>query len=157
MKIACIAAMDQNRLIGSGLSMPWRIEGELIRFRRLSLGGTVCMGRKTYLSIGRALPGRRTIVLSRSKEFHPSDCEKAETIEELLSMVDDSILYVAGGAQIYRTLLPASDIIYLTEIDDIYQGDSYFPPIPSAFKEVYRQEISGDPSYSYVSLVRGEP
>lgn len=127
MDIRIIVAMDLNGLIGKNNSLPWSLPQDLARFKRLTTGNTVVMGRKTYESIGKALPNRTNIILTRNKDYKLDDCIIANSIEEILDINIQGDLYVIGGAQIYEQFYKISNFIHLTSVQKNYNGDAYFP------------------------------
>jgi dihydrofolate reductase len=128
MIISLIAAMAKNRVIGKDNQMPWHLPADLKHFKRVTLGKPVVMGRKTFESIGRVLPGRRNIVISRTT---PSDNRGAEWVTSLQQAFEllqqHPEVMIIGGAEIYRQCLPIAQRLYLTEIDLEISGDTYFP------------------------------
>src|SRR6202035_5529599 len=123
-----VVAVAENDVIGRGNQLPWRLPADLRHFKSLTLGKPVLMGRKTYESIGKALPGRSNIVLSRSQEFSPGDCIVVQTLGDArLAAGAKSPLMVIGGAEIYRQCLPLASRIHLTLIHaHIEDGDTVF-------------------------------
>jgi dihydrofolate reductase len=129
-RIALIVAMARNRVIGKGGALPWRLPEDLKRFRSLTMGHPIIMGRKTYDSIGRPLPGRRNIVISRQPGLVIDGVETAASLQAALKMVADAgEVFVIGGQQIYQAALPIADRIELTRIDRDFEGDVLFPEI----------------------------
>ncbi|WP_404428286.1 dihydrofolate reductase [Sutcliffiella horikoshii] len=127
--ISIIVATDRNNLIGKDNDLPWRIPADLAYFKKVTLGSTIVMGRKTYESIGKPLPNRRNIILSR-KEFHADGCETLHSIEEVERVKEDGKeLFIIGGAHIFKETLPIADLLYLTYIDEEFEGDTYFPEV----------------------------
>lgn len=123
-----IAAMSENRVIGSGGKIPWRIPGEQRYFRDLTWGHTIVMGRRSFQEIGKPLPGRRTIVLSRTGAWESECCTTCPDFSELLPLsAQPQEIFIAGGEQIYRLALPLARRIYLTVIHRQVEGDAYFP------------------------------
>ena len=118
-----IVAMTPTGVIGLDGDMPWRLSSDLRRFKRLTMGGTLIMGRRTYDSIGRPLPGRRTVVLTRSPEWSAEGVERACSPEEALEIAGNQA-FVVGGAEIYRLLLPACDHLLLTRVWSTVKGDT---------------------------------
>lgn len=120
--------MDEHRLIGVGNRMPWHLPADLKRFRHLTLGKPVLMGRRTHESIGGALPGRHNIVLSRRLHYKAPDCTVVSTLEEGLqaSGAVEEIMII-GGASLYQQTLTQAQRIYLTQIQGTFQGDTWFP------------------------------
>ena len=138
MKLSIIVAMDSNNLIGVDNALPWHLPEDLKYFKSVTTGKSILMGRKTYESIGRPLPNRRNIVLTRSLECAYSGVETVNSIEEAIDLCnDDDELMVIGGTSIYKQVMGRVDTIYLTQIDGEFVGDSYFPIFAeSEFKEV---------------------
>jgi dihydrofolate reductase len=131
--IALIAAVDEQWTIGKAGALPWHIPEDLAHFKRLTLNQTVLMGRKTFDSIGRALPKRRNLVLSRDTQLSIPGVECVHSIEQALSMTSER-LWVIGGEEIYRLFLPYADAIELTRVGlSIEGGDAHFPQIPANF------------------------
>jgi dihydrofolate reductase len=128
MKLSLIAAMDERRVIGSRGKIPWHLPADLKHFKELTLGHPIIIGRKTYESIGRALPGRTNIVLSRNPEFNPTDCVTAPSLKEALELTrGDNEVFVIGGESIYKQALPIAQKIYLTLVHVKFEGDAFFP------------------------------
>lgn len=130
MKITLIAAMASNRVIGKDNDVPWKLPPDLKRFQRLTMGHVLLMGRKTYESVGRPLPGRTNLVVTRQEGFAPEGVHVARSLEEALvwaKQTGESELFVAGGAEIYRQTLPVADRLQLTRIEEEFPGDAYFP------------------------------
>jgi dihydrofolate reductase len=123
-----IAAVSDNNVIGNGNALPWRIPEDLSRFKALTLGNTLIMGRKTFASIGKPLPGRTTLVLTRRVDFAVPGVLVAHDREEALSLVPGPNTFVAGGADIYALFLPLASKLFLTRVHGVYDGDTYFPP-----------------------------
>jgi dihydrofolate reductase len=154
--ISLIVAISKNRVIGAAGQLPWRLPGDLQRFKRLTMGQTLLMGRKTYQSIGRPLPGRKTIVLSRDPDFRAADCTVAADLPSGLAAADGAELFICGGGEIYRQTLPLVERIYLTELQREVAGDTFFPEIPTdQFQVISRlQGIAGDEAYCFSILQR---
>ena len=160
MKLSCqfsmIAALSQNGVIGNGQKIPWYIPEDLKHFKKLTKGHTIIMGRRTWQSIGRALPFRRNIILSHNKEFTTPDCEQVQSYGDLLNMVkDDGEVFIIGGEEIYRLFLPLCHKLYLTIIHKDYVGDRFFPKYNDNFSEIsseYHRERN--PPFTYKTLVR---
>lgn len=133
MRIAMIAAMANNRVIGKDNQMPWHLPADLKHFKKVTLGKPVIMGRKTYQSIGKALPGRRNIVISRQGVALSADADWVRSIEQALALVqDEAEVMIIGGAEIYRQVLPMADRLYITDIDLTVEGDAFFPDYQAA-------------------------
>ncbi|HHP5489799.1 TPA: type 3 dihydrofolate reductase [Aeromonas veronii] len=130
MKISMIAAMAHDRVIGKDNQMPWHLPADLAHFKRVTLGKPVLMGRKTFESIGRPLPGRRNLVISRNPGYQAEGIEVVGSIEAALALLAGSSveeLMVIGGGHLYAEMLPSADCLYLTQIDLAVEGDTRFP------------------------------
>ncbi len=127
--IAAIAAMSANRVIGDHDRLPWHLPADLARFKRLTMGGTLLLGRKTYESIGRPLPGRQTVVVSRQPGYAPAGVTVAGSILEALQKAERENVWIAGGAEIYRQALDLAARLYLTRIEAEFPGDAFFPEL----------------------------
>ncbi|HHO59281.1 MAG TPA: type 3 dihydrofolate reductase [Thiotrichales bacterium] len=151
MTLSLIVAMDRNRLIGCNNQLPWHLPADLAHFKKTTMGKPILMGRKTYDSIGRPLPGRLNIVLSRSKERKIEGVEVVTGIEEAKALLDDSQeLMVIGGSTVYAMLLDEADRIYLTEVDGEFEGDAWFPALDlSQWREVAVEARGADEKNPY--------
>ena len=129
MPVSLIAAIAANRVIGNRGELPWRLSDDLARFRRLTLGHVVVMGRATFMSMGRPLSGRRNIVLSRDPALRVPGCEVAHSPEQAIAAAGDDEVFVIGGASVYAHFLPLADRMYLTYIDADIPGDTLFPDV----------------------------
>ena len=130
MKISMIAAMAHDRVIGKDNQMPWHLPAVLAHFKRVTLGKPVLMGRKTFESIGRPLPGRRNLVISRNPGYQAEGIEVVDSVEAALALLVSSAveeLMVIGGGHLYAEMLPSADRLYLTQIDLAVEGDTRFP------------------------------
>lgn len=153
-----IVAYDDNRLIGSGNAMPWRgqLPADLQHFKELTLGKTVVMGRKTYESIGHALPFRQNIVLTR-QDLEYDDAEVVHSLAHAYAAANEDV-YVIGGAEIYKMALVDVDVIYATEIHAAFTGDTFFPALSDAWQVTSREEHTADEQnkfdYAFVTYTR---
>ncbi|HAW92581.1 MULTISPECIES: type 3 dihydrofolate reductase [unclassified Arsukibacterium] len=161
MKIAMIAAMANNRVIGKDNQMPWHLPADLQHFKAVTLGKPVIMGRKTFESIGRPLPGRRNLVVSRTIPDDTKGVEWFSSVEQALAAAsDNNEVMVIGGGEIYRQCLPLADTLYLTEIELMVDGDAYFPDYQRAadWQLVAEQQHQADGvnpySYRFITLQR---
>ena len=158
--LSIIVAMDRNRLIGSNNGLPWRLPADLKHFKAITLGKPIIMGRKTYESIGRPLPERHNIVVSRTAVFSAPGCttvSSADAALEAAGVVPEVV--VIGGAQLYTQLLPRVRRIYLTQIDAAFDGDTWFPELDEVlWHETARENHAPDDrnpyAYSFVVLER---
>jgi len=150
-RISLVAAMAKNRVIGNGPHIPWRIPGEQKIFRRLTEGGIVAMGRKTFESIGRALPNRETVVITRQAGYIAPGCAVVTSFEAAVEFAAarGNELFVAGGAEIYALAIARASRIYLTEIDREFEGDARFPDIGSSFSLIEAQEVAAEIPYTF--------
>lgn len=135
MKLIIIAAVNLNRVIGVNGKLPWHIPEDLKRFKNLTSGHTVLMGRKTWESLGKALSNRRNVVISRSKI---SDVESYQTIETALDeLKNEEKVFVIGGGEIYSQLLKKADEIFLTIVENKISGDTFFPEYENILREKF--------------------
>ncbi len=148
--ISLIVAMAENRVIGHRGKIPWKIPGEQKRFRELTLGNTIIMGRKTLEEIGKPLPERKTILISKTRWLETEECTTVSSLEEALSMVNpNEEVFIAGGGQVYREALPYADRIYLTLIHQQVEGDTYFPFFFEEFQKIEEKGQDGEIPYTY--------
>ncbi len=132
MKISMIAAMGNNRVIGLNNTMPWHLPADLKWFKNTTFGCPIIMGRKTYDSIGLPLPGRLNIILSRNKELKIKGCNVVNSLEEALQLAKQEDnpsqeIFITGGAHLYNKFLNDADRLYLTLIEEDFEGDTFFP------------------------------
>ncbi|MDE0298424.1 MAG: dihydrofolate reductase [Candidatus Poribacteria bacterium] len=153
MIISLIAAMDQNRLIGQGNRLPWRLPADMKHFRKLTLGKPVVMGRRTFESIGNPLAKRTNIILTRDLKFRARGCIVARSVDDALEKADDcEELMIIGGHSVYEQFLRCAARFYLTKIHECFEGDVYFPQFElSDWREVrrIRREPDSDNPHSY--------
>lgn len=136
-----IVAYDKNRLIGKGSDLPWHIKEDLQHFKKITTGNRIIMGRGTFESIGRILPNRESIVLSR-KGFEKEGVKVYESAQEMLKNLDDTKRnFVIGGSKIYKELLPFVDVLHISHVKGTYEGDVYFPEIDFNNWEIVGEEI----------------
>ena len=156
MSIAIIAAMTENRVIGRNGAIPWDLPEDRRHFRELTMGHPVIIGRKTFESIGRPLPGRMNIVLSRREEYRAEGCLVARDLKAaLMAAAGNDEVFICGGGELYREALPRADRLYLTLVHMTVAGDTFFPEIPAgAFAEVERLACNGDIPCDFVTLQR---
>ncbi len=160
MKISLIAAVAKNRVIGRRGRLPWKIPADIKHFKKVTMGKPILMGRKTYQSIGMALPGRTSIVVTRNPAIDNPDLVLAGSVHEALKVAGEigPEVMVIGGGQIYQATLPLADRIYLTEVHEEVEGDAFFPHFDhSMWREVSREDFKreGDiPAHSFVVLER---
>jgi dihydrofolate reductase len=150
MRIAIIAALGSNRVIGRDNAMPWRLPEDLRRFKRLTMGHDLVMGRRTYESIGRPLPGRRTIVVSRQPGYRREGVVAVASIEAAIEAAQGDEVFIAGGADIYAQTLSRADRLYLTLIDQAFEGDAWFPAFdPAGWRVVEQEEHEPDADHGF--------
>ncbi|HEY8158115.1 MAG TPA: dihydrofolate reductase [Methylobacter sp.] len=160
MKISFVVAMASNRAIGLNNQMPWHLSADLKKFKKITMGAPILMGRKTYESIGRPLPGRTNIIISRNPSYSQPGCLVFNDIEEALDSCRDSDeVFVIGGSHLYKSMLPIADTLYLTQIHKEFPGDTFFPELDAEqWIEVQREDIQDDHdvdfSYSFLKLER---
>ncbi len=157
MKVVIIVAMDRRGLIGDNNSLPWLLPADLRYFNKLTMGNTLLMGRKTYESIGRPLPGRKNIVVTSNAYYHVDGCTVASSLERALCVVsnDTKEIMVIGGASLYQQCLPIVNRIYITHVNAELEGNIWFPNWDKKqWKEIKRENHASDDknkySYSFV-------
>lgn len=152
--ISFVVAMDRNRLIGRDNELPWHLPADLKHFKAVTMGKPIVMGRKTFESIGRPLPGRRNIVISRDHGYQAPGCEVFNGLEQALAaLADEEEIAIVGGMGIFTLALPLADKMYLTVIDEVFEGDAWFPPFDESgwrctASEAHRHE-DGPRSFTY--------
>lgn len=149
-RIAFVVALDRNRVIGKDGGLPWRLPDDMRRVRELTMGKPLIMGRRTYDSIGRALPGRTNIVLTRDPGFHAEGVLIARTPEEALRLAGDAPeVIVFGGAQVFKEFLPMTERIYLTQVDAEVEGDTYFDFGPGDWRVLANERHEADARHKF--------
>ena len=156
MSIKIIAALSTNRVIGDKGKIPWFIRGELKRFKDITMGHNVVMGRKTFESIGKVLEGRRNIIISNNKSFEVGGAIVESSFSLALSQCDeDKDIFIIGGSKIYEMALKHCDYLYLTVIHKSFPGDTYFPEYDARkwtlINETRNYDLENKFSYSYLS------
>jgi dihydrofolate reductase len=150
--IALIAALARNRTIGAGNKMPWHLPEDLRRFKQLTTGHRIIMGRKTFESIGRPLPGRTNVIVTRLKSLAAPGCTIVHTLEEAFAVAGppDTMAFVIGGGDIYAQTMSYASKMYLTEIDAEIAGDAFFPPFDrNDWIEIRRERRTTNEALSY--------
>src|SRR3989344_3873209 len=177
--ISIIAALAENRVIGVNNTLPWRLPNDLKHFRRLTTGHAIILGRKNYESIGKPLPERTNIVITRNRDFHADGCLIAHSLDEALALAsatapgvalpppslaskNDPEIFVIGGAEIYRAALARTNRLYLTRVHATIAGDTHFPEFDETeWREISRERHKRDErhayAYSFVVLERIKP
>lgn len=154
--------MANNNVIGKSNDLPWYLPADLARFKELTMGSTVIMGRKTFDSIlnriHKPLPGRKNIVISRNPDYKPDGVVVVDTIEDALKLADSDEVFILGGEQIFKLAMPLIDRIHLTEVKMDIDGDAFFPNIIDDFQEIDRESHQKDEKnqydYDFVTLDR---
>jgi dihydrofolate reductase len=155
-----VVAAAENDVIGRGNALPWRLPADLRHFKALTIGRTVLMGRRTYESIGKALPQRKNLVLSHSADFAPSDCTKVASLDEARSATDGAVLMIIGGAEVFKLCLPLARRIHLTLVHTrIADGDAFFPGWRGAAwressREFHAADAANSHDFSFITLDR---
>jgi dihydrofolate reductase len=144
-RISIIVAMAKNRVIGANNRLPWHLSADLMRFKALTMGHHLIMGRKTFESIGRILPGRTTVVVTRNPDFHADGTIVVNDIDAALAKcIGDREAFFIGGERIFQSALPFAERIYLTEIDKHFEGDVHFPAIDLHDWRLIEREVNRD-------------
>ena len=157
--IALIVAYTKNRVIGSNGRIPWKIKGEQRRFRELTTGNVVIMGRKSFEEIGHPLPNRYTVVVSSTADFETDNCTTASSLPQAIRLAEEKApgknIYISGGAGLYREAIDIVDKMFVTEIDTEMEGDTYFPVFDeSRYVKTVDETVEGEIPYSYVTYTR---
>jgi dihydrofolate reductase (trimethoprim resistance protein) len=152
-----VAAQSENQVIGRGLEIPWKVKGEQALFKKITINGTLIMGRKTFQSIGRPLPGRTTIVVSRDPDLAITGCETSTSLELAIARAAEinKPIFIAGGGELYRQALDIADEIHLTTIHTKVEGDVLFPEVPANFRLVEEKAFTSNINYTYRHFERG--
>jgi dihydrofolate reductase len=158
MQINLIVAMAANRAIGKDNQLLWHLPADLKHFKQTTMGAPILMGRKTYQSIGRALPGRTNIIMTHDANFKAEGCVIVHSISAALAAAClEKNIFVIGGAMIYEQLLPQATRIYLTIVHQAFEGDSFFPELDlTQWQEIQRQDFAADATnslpFSFITL-----
>ncbi len=157
--IKVIVAISKNRVIGDSNKLIWHLPADLKRFKEVTTGHPIVMGRKTYQSIGRPLPNRRNIIITRDEEFEVEGCEVVNSIEEAL-LLTNSDCFIIGGGEIYKQSLHLAEQVYMTIIDENFEGDTHFPELDRSWYVSKKEEFSSDEknhyNYSFIFYERFE-
>jgi dihydrofolate reductase len=141
--ISLIAAMSKNRVIGNNNSLIWKLPADMKRFKEITTGKTVIMGRKTYESIGRPLPNRRNIIITRNGSYSVDGCEVTSSLEKAIEISNGDAMIIGGG-EIYTQALSIADKVHLTIIHEDFEGDTYFPEMGEEWVKVIREDHQPD-------------
>ena len=148
MTVSIIVAMTADRVIGRDNTLPWRLPADLRRFKRLTLGHHLVVGRKTWESIGRPLPGRKMVVITRQRDFRADGVEVVHSVDDALAVARENgedEVFIAGGEEIYRQTLARAHRLYLTRVHATIEGDAFFPEYDAAaWTEVEREDRAAD-------------
>ena len=155
--VKIIVATSKNKVIGDSNSLIWHLPADLKRFKELTTGNPIVMGRKTYESIGRPLPNRRNIIITRDVKYDVEGCEVVNSLEEAL-MICNNNCFIIGGGEIYKQSMSIADQIYLTLVHEDFEGDTEFPDIGSEWKMVTSQDFEPDEKnkhkYSFIEYMK---
>lgn len=156
MRKSLIVAMTEDRVIGRAGGLPWRLSSDLKRFKRLTMGHTIIMGRKTYESIGRLLPGRKTVIISRNPQFAIDGATVATSVDDAFSQAEGSDeAFIVGGAAIYAAALPIVERLYVTLVKKESEGDTFFPQFEwSDWRLVEEEQIPAGDRDEYPTTFR---
>ena len=154
--ISLIVAVTKNNVIGNNGVIHWKIKGEQRRFKELTTGKIIIIGRKSFEEIGKPLPNRKTIVISNTENIIADNCITVKSLIEAFELVKgEEEVFIAGGGQVYKEALCYADKIYITVIDKIIEGNVYFPEInKDDFAKTYEEEIEGEIPYTYYTFQR---
>lgn len=156
--IYLIAAYDRNKTIGLNGKMPWHIPSELKRFKDLTMGNIVIMGRVTYESIGHPLVGRQTVIITKNENYTAENCIVLPSLHRALHMFCGKDIFIAGGESIYKHSIHLADKMFITEIDGRFKGDRFFPQFDEKdFDKCTVQTVDGKIPYKYVTYTLKRP
>jgi dihydrofolate reductase len=150
-RLCLIAALAANGVIGKDGGLPWRLPADLKRFKALTMGHPLVMGRKTYESIGKPLPGRRNLVITRNRDYSAPGCEVVHSLDAAMAACSGTAdVFIIGGAELYRESLPAAHSLELTEIHAEFDGDAFFPEFKRGeWRETARDVHAGEPGIAF--------
>lgn len=160
MNLSIIVAVSENNLIGINNDLPWKLSADLKRVKTITMGHHLIMGRKTYESIGRPLPGRTIVIITRNKDYKAEGCIVVPSLKEAIAVAqNDPEPFIFGGGEIFREALPMVNKIYMTRIHQRFEGDTYFPELnEQEWKQVSKNDFSPDEknnySYSFLNYER---
>jgi dihydrofolate reductase len=160
MQLSIIVAMDRNRVIGKNDTLPWHISSDLQHFKKITMGKPIVMGRKTHESIGRPLPGRENIILTRDKNYNAEGCTVLQSLNAIFEHCKDKEeVMITGGSEVYKMTLAQASRLYLTEVHTEIEGDTFFPEFDrDEWNEISREDNKADEKnefdYSFVVLER---
>lgn len=153
--VTIIVAYGKNRVIGSKNKLPWHLPADLKHFKEITIGHSIVMGRKTYESIGRPLPDRQNIIVTRQKEPEILGCTIAGSVEDAVDKARPPLVFIIGGGEIFRQSLEIADVVLATEIEHEFEGDVLFPELSNQWTEIYRETFKPDDknpyAYSFVT------
>ena len=146
-----VVAMARNRVIGRDNALPWRLPADLAHFKKVTMGHPIVMGRRTYESIGKPLPGRKNIVVTRNRAFQAPGCTVVQSLEDAWKAAGDAEeVCVIGGTSLFEEALPIADVIHLTQVEAVVEGDTYFPEFDRSQwreKEIARHDADARHAY----------
>lgn len=155
MGMTLVAAVGRGGVIGRDGGLPWAPTGDQVHFKQVTMGHTLVMGRRTYDSIGRPLPGRTTVVITRQTDWHVQGVTVAGSLDEALRVAAGSEVFVVGGGEVYAQAMAVADRLLITEVDQAPDGDTYFPDIdPTAWHETDRETHDGFDIVTYERVRR---
>ena len=160
MNISLIFAASENNVIGKNNQLPWHLPADLKFFKNTTTGHHIIMGRKTYESVGKPLPNRTNVIITRDTNYQADGCVVVKSMEEALNVAKNDVeIFITGGGEIFKQAIPVANKIYFTKIHHSFEGDSYAPQIdPLIWKEIKREDHMPDEknkyAYSFIELIR---
>ena len=153
--VGLIVAYAKNRVFGKNGKMPWYIKGEQRRFKRLTTGNVIIMGRKTFEDMGKPLPDRLNIILSTTKNFDCENCITCKSLAEALELCNGRDSFICGGERLFKEGLALADKLYITKIEADFEGDVYFPEFDETqFEVIVEERVEGEIPYEYLTYTR---
>jgi dihydrofolate reductase len=160
MNLSIIVALSENNVVGINNQLPWHLSADLKRLKSITMGHHLIMGRKTFESIGKPLPGRTNVIITHNKEYKAEGAVVVSSVKEALETAkNDSEAFIFGGGEVFKETLPMVNKIYMTKIHQTFNGDTFFPELKSnEWKETFREEHQPDEKnqyrYSFINLER---
>ena len=155
--LSLIYAVSENHIIGSNGTLPWHLPADLAHFKKVTMGKPIIMGRKTFKSIGKPLPGRQNIVLTRDTQYHHEGVTVVHSLKDAIHAAEDDDIFVIGGAEVYKKALPLANQIFETRVHAIVDGDTFFDPDLSHWLEdsyeSHKADTHNQYDYSFITYV----
>ncbi|NDV58025.1 dihydrofolate reductase [Bacteroides sp. 519] len=161
MNISLILAVSENNVIGHNNQMLWRLSNDLKRFKALTTGHAIVMGRKTFESLGRPLPGRKNIVITRNPDYEAPGCEVVNSIDDAIKAAgNDNEVFIIGGGELYTQMWEKADKLYLTQVHTTIEGETTVPNVSGYWQEIHRESFMADEknefNYTFIDYIKND-